>query len=93
MTRVVKIDVKAKTFAPHTLAVVATSPFSMHLIKAIDPRSQVIVFSFGLTLHCLHWPTTSYWKVVLDEDQDELVSLPYIVNIMPKAEFNSHSTI
>ena len=75
-----KIDVKSKEITPQNLALVVTSPFSMHMIKAIDARSQIIVFSFALTLHFLHWPTKSYWQVELDEDEDELVRTHTLVD-------------
>lgn len=70
-----KLDVTAPTVVAKPLAVVVTSPFSKHIIRAIDPQSQVVVFSFELVLHFLHWPSRSYWQVTLEQDDEEIVSI------------------
>lgn len=78
---ILKINVKVREPQAQILASIGTTPFSVYIMKAIDPTSKLLVFGFAMNLHIWHWPTGSYWDIKLDEDEDEIVSTLWLITV------------
>ncbi|KAI0085752.1 hypothetical protein BDY19DRAFT_390545 [Irpex rosettiformis] len=72
---ILKIDVKERPFQAQILASVGTTPFSIYIMRAINPTSKLLVFGFAMNLHFWHWPTNSYWEIKLDEAEEEIYNM------------------
>ncbi|KAI0698380.1 hypothetical protein BC835DRAFT_668168 [Cytidiella melzeri] len=75
VTTILGIDPTSSELEPKIIASIANGPFSTHIIRAIDPTSKVLVFSFSNTLHFWNWPTESYWQVEIEDVEDEVYTM------------------
>ncbi|KAJ3523763.1 hypothetical protein NM688_g8672 [Phlebia brevispora] len=70
VTRLVRLNLTPGVSPMDSLATMPT-PNSTYKIAALDPSSETMVFSHSSNIRCLHWPSGSFWKAFLTEDEDE----------------------